>query len=437
MANWRFKVVYYICHFICTSATIGFTCFCIHKYFQNEDVSQVTSQEFHKEKDNLYPSVTICTSSIFYDENLQAYGDGVNVSTYSDFMAGKYWDDRLVEVDYDKVTLNFSKYLLGVGMWTADWSNVDISQNDRGREYFLYDHRMKVKHNTSEIGRNTVELNKWTPYFYHSYRAISQKCFTVDIPYTPLQKVWTFGVVFDGDVFPNGIRPSYYEFGVKVHYPGQFLDSKMEKYVWNDQIWGLTPNSSEYLTMRFQIQKMEVMKNRNTMINRCHAKWMEQDTRIMFEKLGEVGCRPPWWKYNEDFPVCRSKDTVKMFQKLNLTNYTPACQSIQKILYTYQEFEGVEDWTQEWLDEANSIFEVLLEFQDGTYIEIQRIRAYSIQDLVGDMGGYLGLFLGFAFLQIPELSLKICVWIDIALSKRKHGTSHVSEMLDIEEAHVK
>ena len=74
MKNLHFKVAYYLFHFICTSATIAFICFCLYKYSLNDDVSQVTFQEFHKEKDNLYPSLTICTSYIFFNESFKSYG---------------------------------------------------------------------------------------------------------------------------------------------------------------------------------------------------------------------------------------------------------------------------------------------------------------------------------------------------------------------------
>ena len=107
--SWSYRHLF---QFICTSATIAFICFCLYKYSQNDDVSQVTFQEFHKKKDNLYPSVSICVSSIFYEENLKSYGDGINISTYTDFMNGEYWDDRIVKVDYDNVTLNFSNYII-------------------------------------------------------------------------------------------------------------------------------------------------------------------------------------------------------------------------------------------------------------------------------------------------------------------------------------
>ena len=152
MSNLHFKVAYYLFHFICTSATIAFICFCLYKYSQNDDVSQVTFQEFHKKKDNLYPSVSICVSSIFYEENLKSYGDGINISTYTDFMNGEYWDDRIVKVDYDNVTLNFSNYLLGVGMWTPDWRYL------KGDEYFLYDHRKAIKRTHKNISWPTDEM---------------------------------------------------------------------------------------------------------------------------------------------------------------------------------------------------------------------------------------------------------------------------------------
>ena len=113
-----------------------------------------------------------------------------------------------------------------------------------------------------------------------------------------------------------------------------------------------------------------------------------------------------------------------MLSKLNPTNYTHACRSVQKILYSYQESRWLEDYRQEWLNEFDFIFEVVLEFQDGTYVEIQQIRAYSIEDLVGDIGGYLGLFLGFSLLQIPQLLFKIYFLIAGWLSRNKLNMSH-------------
>ena len=42
------------------------------------------------------------------------------------------------------------------------------------------------------------------------------------------------------------------------------------------------------------------------------------------------------------------------------------------------------------------------------YFEIQQLRAYSVDSLVGNLGGYMGLFLGYALLNFPTLFLELC-----------------------------
>ena len=47
---------------ICIIATIFFTVYCISQYIENEDASVVTFAEYHKDKDAIYPAVTLCFS---------------------------------------------------------------------------------------------------------------------------------------------------------------------------------------------------------------------------------------------------------------------------------------------------------------------------------------------------------------------------------------
>ena len=41
--------------------------------------------------------------------------------------------------------------------------------------------------------------------------------------------------------------------------------------------------------------------------------------------------------------------------------------------------------------------EIRLEIQTDTFKEIKQKRAYSPQSLIGNLGGYLGIFIGFTF----------------------------------------
>ena len=52
-------------------------------------------------------------------------------------------------------------------------------------------------------------------------------------------------------------------------------------------------------------------------------------------------------------------------------------------------------------------FDVIVRFKMKTYLEIKQIRAYSLTNLVGNIGGYMGLFLGYAILNFPSLISKL------------------------------
>ena len=41
------------------------------------------------------------------------------------------------------------------------------------------------------------------------------------------------------------------------------------------------------------------------------------------------------------------------------------------------------------------------------YLEIKQIRAYTFTNLVGNVGGYMGLFLGYAVLNFPKLIIEL------------------------------
>ena len=49
----------------------------------------------------------------------------------------------------------------------------------------------------------------------------------------------------------------------------------------------------------------------------------------------------------------------------------------------------------------SDFFVVDVNFQSPSYKEIKQIRAYNLQSLVGNSGGYVGLFLGYTIKEIP------------------------------------
>ena len=48
-------------------------------------------------------------------------------------------------------------------------------------------------------------------------------------------------------------------------------------------------------------------------------------------------------------------------------------------------------------------FKVRLWFRSNRFMEIKQVKAYNFQNLVGNGGGYMGLFLGYSIAQLPSM----------------------------------
>ena len=55
----------------------------------------------------------------------------------------------------------------------------------------------------------------------------------------------------------------------------------------------------------------------------------------------------------------------------------------------------------------NSSFAIDVRLLMKKYLEIKQIKAYTFTNLVGNVGGYIGLFLGYAILNTPKLGRKL------------------------------
>ena len=51
---------------------------------------------------------------------------------------------------------------------------------------------------------------------------------------------------------------------------------------------------------------------------------------------------------------------------------------------------------------TDDFFVLNINFQARTFKEIKQVRAYNTQTLVGNAGGYIGLFLGYTIREIPS-----------------------------------
>ena len=130
---------------ICLVGTITLSIICLLSYFEDEDVSQTSYKRFQtRNEDNIYPSFTFCIQNPFLEHRLKNYGDGINIETYVNFLEGKRWDDRMLSIDYDKVTVSLNDSLIAVRMKLHNG-------------YYVYDH---LRENSYDISKKNASITR-------------------------------------------------------------------------------------------------------------------------------------------------------------------------------------------------------------------------------------------------------------------------------------
>ena len=271
-----------ICSFLCASAAFMLTCWCFYKYVKDDDVSLVNYKRYHDDKDSIYPSLTLCFNNPFLNDKLESVGEGINTTTYSKFLEGLHWDNRLVRINYDDVTIDIDKYIDGVRIVLANGTVYDNNNYPRDKMYYI------------------------------SMRSSSVKCFSFDPPFLTNVGIEYLVVAMKNSIFPQGSRPMHHDFNpssgkgggfeVRFHFPRQVFRSDFTaKWIWES----LGHNASrKWVGMTFKLKNVEVLKRRSKSSPPCNSEWQQDDQKIMETITSSTHCKPPHWNTSTDQNIC-------------------------------------------------------------------------------------------------------------------------------------
>ena len=101
-----------------------------------------------------------------------------------------------------------------------------------------------------------------------------------------------------------------------------------------------------------------------------------------------VGCRPVYDVWGSSYQPCNSSEQMKRVFSLNhLPQIMEPCQSADKIVY--EEFDD-----QYFNFSSFDTFGVWVDMRMSRVKVIEHKQAYNLKNLIGNTGGYIGLFLG-------------------------------------------
>ena len=290
----------------CVIATLILQIYCLTHYLSDKDVSMVDYTKFHTSHDAIYPSISICISPPFVEEKFDQFED-ISYEEYQKFWIDKSWDDRVLKVDYDNVTVSLSDNLI-TAFYTAHGSTV----------------------------------RQWVPDHFVSFRSPDRKCFTINAPILKNKQLGFFEIMISNEIFPGGQRrftepnrpSSLYTY---FHYPGQRFTS----YHTEKKNWISRANKTKGYFMSFRIKNIDVITNRNKPNNRCLVDWRKHDEYIMNSIMKETGCRPPHWIPSTNLSFCHKKEQIINFRSQPFTDkvesYDPPYKHIERLDFIYRE----------------------------------------------------------------------------------------------------
>ena len=209
---------------------------------------------------------------------------------------------------------------------------------------------------------------------------------------------------------------------VYFHYPGQLMKSFIKPGYNSSLIQFLTslytnehndPNG----VLEFALFQPKTLRKRANSNTPCNPDIESYDKHIQYQLINELGCIPIYWKNMFDnethYKDCTKPGELKSaYRKLSdvqkmLRNYEKPC---DEMIVTVNSFANKNPTT--YLEETTLAFY----YKEQMYEEIQYIKAMGFESWLSNVGGFVGIFLGYSMMQIPEL----VIWMFNMFHQRKY-----------------
>ena len=345
----------------------------LYKYQKDDDLTLIEFKQLNEIKNVIQPEMSICVWYPFLNQELlqtlNVTEDETLHKKYFEFLKGNYYDESFQNISYDQVSPKLWNHLQFVQIY---WRSNEAQ------------------------ARENCTVPKDCPYFSfkNNYNGIlhSQflKCFGVRVKKEYAKDIEAFMLTFKQslarDLIQNkGTTERQYVFAI-FRYPNQLLVN----FGGSTVIWRKRANKNQVDI--FHITSATIFTKRNKRNDPCLNEWMHYDDLKLTRHIENVGCRAPYQKKHNDITVCSTQDELKkaLFDGwLRKDKYVLSpCQEMPKIGYkhTFALIDNLEK-------NHTQMDRVYVSYPDKMTI-ITQTQAVDCHSLIGNIGGYIGLFLG-------------------------------------------
>lgn len=361
------------------------------RFLENYDTSTIKHKRFNRTPRDKYPTYSICFkgSEIYWLNEKSLFSIlGVTSEQYTKILQGDGW-----KYDYK----NQNNYLRKVPLDLTNASNpsirdVTMKPWDIFSEFnFVYENN-----NDSKVFKKGKE--KDNP-FYVGYMTSDEICYTRS-SLDPLDAIRLYDLILLEKFLVTSGCHFNIELKIIFHYPGQLLRN------FDNPTFKSTLGSYEKdKTLELKILQVTKLINRRDSYIQCNNVLENDDEKLIMEIIKIAGCVPPYWKfwtktiYEKE---CKTAEQLKIVHhyighyKALLSTYDPPCLDMNTLVSYAKETSQTERQ-----------FKFRIVYTVDEFQEITNVKEFTFEMFWSSVGGFLGIFLGYSVLQVPELIIHL------------------------------
>ena len=337
--------------FICVIIMISFW---IYKFKIEDRSIGVVDYETLEGAETELPVLSLCFMNPFKPQSLKNVNPSMNPELYLQYLKGQVDGNQFTELDYESVSLNLQDYF--------EFGYVKLS-------------------NDSSASDPTMLHFKHREIFSGIYLKNFVKCFSPQIKKKDYPNLQALLFSYNYQKILQDLEVTSTDPIFNIHYPGQYLLIPNPS-----RAAPLTRNRYNGANIQLMIKNLEILNRRNTNKQKCLDDWKNYDSLVLRKHVENQGCQMPY--QNEGFPKCKRmkemEDAAYDLYDVRKRYYPKACQRISKIDFDYSPLN------------MSGKLQFLIVYPEDVKM-ITQTKELDEHALIGNIGGYIGLFLGKLF----------------------------------------
>ena len=403
---------------ICFLLTAYMTVTQVLRYLENNDTSRVGYKMFNDSPKDTYPDFTLCFTSSILDDFMESKS-GLVFSYFGtdDNYMNSFDNGKLGITRHDYGQLLKGKIVSAISGWqTADMGISNISDIDVKRLTIQPDDIASTIEFWAKNPNNSIYWSKPGDYASAAGRIVAriplqlsyQDSETICFTRKYVKKLRTLRLEDSIYLLQQELKrfDEYVMMKVYIHQPGQLIrsfDKPAYETILCDFEW-------ERNLISLALSQVSVLRRRKDANSPCDPDLYDEDSFIRKKIIAKVGCIPIYWKFLLDVPVdVKNCDSGRELESVYyhtqnfgdiVSNHYPPCNDMQISVNVDQKRRSGY-----WL------LAIQLIYKDSKYQEIVNEREFSFETFWSSVGGFVGIFMGYSLLQIPDLVEMVWIWV--------------------------